>query len=268
MGFKRMAKRKRSSRSSALVPFKRSRGTIAPFRRRRAGIVSAQIGNVSGFGYRSKKISRKRYRRALWMDTMFKPHYRSILTTSKTVNGQAGVQASTISWDIILPASTAFFTAGGGCVPKDSGVAIPGFSSGEFVVRGGVSTITFSNPSVADNIKVKVWKCYMKKNGTFGNLPAINSAVPNGWDPTVAADFDQDAFMIRSFEFDLLPGSKSVTLHHRFKPHKLDYDSFVNNQNKFFWLYTFSQTTDVDVIPNNLIVVVDYNISFTGDAIV
>lgn len=234
-------------------------------RRRRVSAVSAQLGNVKSIGFRSRRMSRSAWRRALWRDTLFKQHWRSLESGSQTLNAPASIDDAELGY---LPALNAsFWTAGGGTVASDVGGTVPLFT-GDIVLRGGISKIQFSNNAVSDSIRVKLYMVWANTSPTVaGVLPAGGSIVDAAWDPSLLADFARFGKVIGQREFIIVPGQRPTEVSYRYKPRKVDQVVFNNLGEQLFWMWTINQMSNVDGGTQAVTVQRSHNVSFSGDAI-
>jgi hypothetical protein len=244
------------------------------FRRRfgrRRNVVSAQAGNIINTRYRSRKLRHSAWSRALLADTRFKPHYRSLLTNSFTLTSPVGVNAATKSGLItLLPdpsvvGNFVFWSTPGGALPIDSTLPVPPFNDSTVVLRGGRSEVTIAVPG-DDGVKLKVYMVYIKDGANKTAFNALTS-VPTMWDPSHFVDFDQSFKLLSSREYILLPGSRPVSLWHKFRPSKIDWDSFRIGESVLAYVFTIQQLTDTDVLPAPVVFTVSHSVSFVADII-
>lgn len=264
-------KRKRNGGNSFAFGNKRRRRFTARRRvgRRRPGsrFNSAQDGRPISVGFRSKKLRPRAYRSALWRDTLFKAHYRSILDRVSTVAMPADTRSSIFG---ISPVhgDVAFWTTAGGLQPINTGGIIPDFSD-DITVRGGFGSITFTNLNTIDSIRVKLYLVKTTSNPDLATLPADQSTIALSAsliDPTVIPDFQLFGKVLKSFDLLLLPGQRPATFFQRMPIQKLDQIIFqTNGGNRYWWLYFSSQTSNVDSINNTLRVQFGHNLSFSAD---
>lgn len=209
--------------------------------------------------------------RALRAETLFKPHYRSLLTNSFNQFTPVGVNAATKTGlitllpDITVPGNFRFWTTAGGALPIDSTVAVPTFDDSTIIVRGGRSEVTVAVPGL-DGVKLKVYLLYIKDGADKAGFNALIN-VPSMWDPSHYIDFEQSFKLLSSHEYVMLPGSRPYSLFKSFRAMKIDWDSFRNGQQMLAYCFTIQQLTDIDVLPAAVTFTVSHSLSFVGDSL-
>lgn len=259
-------KRKRSSNNSGR---KRRRTS----RRGKPSYVSAQLGTVSGIGFRRNRLRPRTLRKYLWRDTIYKNHFRSAQdrTSSDVTPVGAGVfNTATFNFVSVLPdgVTTPFWVAGGGAVSSDTGVPVPLFN-GDIILRGGLARASFNNNATSDSVRVRVFMVKSIYNPNFSILPGAGTAVtPTSWDPSLLPDFVKFGKVIKSWEFWLLPGQRPMTLVWPLKTRKIDQDVHVTARGqRYWWMFTISNGSNVDGAANVIQYHLSHNLSFVGDAI-
>lgn len=260
-------RRRRSSGASRSRRIRRRPMMRTRFYRRSRGdqVVSAQAGNIVSTRYRGGFLRRKRYQAALIRETLFQPHYRSLLTTSFTQLTPVGVNAATKTGAIsLLPTVNPFWTVAGGALPIDDTIGVPTFDESSIVLRGGRTEVTVAVPG-NDAIRLRVYLLWFKENTTYTAFNALTS-VPTMWDPSHFTDWNQTYKIISSKEYILLPASRPLSLIHKLKPEKIDFNAYTAGQKMLVYCFTMQQVTDVDVLPGSVIFTVSHSLSFTGDS--
>lgn len=247
-------------------------------KRSRVGTLSTntlQPRNTSQF--RSRKKSRRIYRRALYRSTEFKTHFRSVAATGAIINLPNNIVQSTVVFVNALPnaAGSEFWTTGGGVQPVDTGVSAPSFGQGDIVIRGGQSRITIANPhapmetgegnAAGDTLKVSVFAVWTNKRP---DLTLLNIVVPQSWDPSVLPDFGTRVGKVL-FRRDFFLGTegKAQEVTYRYRPLKIDSGEFNNGGSQLYWLILIGQTTNFNVLAETCTTVTSHNISFSGDLV-
>lgn len=234
-------------------------------RRRRAPTVSAQRGNVAGIGFRSRRMRRITWRRLLWNQTLFKPHFRSVVDASNTIPAPVSVDAARLDSTFALAAN--FWTAAGGLQSIDNGVPVPGAFVGDIVLRGGLSRLLLSNNATVDSVRVRVFTVWTNKNPDLSIVPAVGSAVQISWDPSLVPDFERFGKVLKSQEFILLPGQRPIEITYRHKIRKVDQAIHNLGGEQMIWIITTSQCSNVDGGTQAVTISNGYNISLCGDAV-
>lgn len=238
----------------------RSRSKPAPKRRlRRFGGKRTKTMSTrsmgSGIGFRSKRLSRRRYKSILWRDTLNKSHYRSVAATLNTTQANASPTVAVIDSADGLPDD--FWTTGAGLQALDTGVTPPTFT-GDITVRGGKIGLTFMLDGATYPVEVSVW-LVKRSNGT----PPAFTTGPYGWDPSLVPDFYDDVGKIVMRRKKLLLDESSWNVEFRLPIMKLDQATH-NTTNTYLWIWTVQDVSDggtATVRVNNY-----HNLSFSADA--
>lgn len=240
---------------------KKKRRTVRP---RRYNQISTRQNNFSTLGYRSRRLSRRRWRNVLWRDTLAQQHYLSSSTTFTTFSLGGTANPATVDSDVgnagAIPNS--FWTTAGGANGAD-GSTMPTVH-GDVVIRGGRISIEFLNPDNTTNpqtVFVRLWLVQLKDE----------------WDSTIPATtlFKLDDFsrendfhskfgrVLRKWEFPLrTEGSWKVQ--HRLPVRKIDQDVFGNAGGNYIWYYAMYGSEDINTIIN---VVYGHNLSFSANVV-
>lgn len=233
--------------------------------RGKTAVISAQAGNSRSLAYRGRKFRPQHYRSLLFKDTLFKPHYRSVLNTGATITMPVGTGTAFVS--DILPclrfSGNNFWTTAGGAQPIDNGVAVPTFNDSSVILRGGRHSISFATTGT-DAVKIRLFYVWIKANAEVANWNSLTT-VPLMWDPSHFPDFNESFKLISTREFYLLGGSRPVDIVRNFTIKKIDYDEYVNNQGQVGYFFTASQATDADLVNQTVVFTQAYSLSFSGD---
>jgi len=266
-------------RSRSVQPFSRrtrfkSSGRRLVRRGRRFGTrsmkgYSAQFGKSYSTTFRTRKIGLRRFRNHLWNSTLFKAHYRSVAGASTTIGTPNNtVEATLIRTRALHNDIEQFYRVNGGITAIDTGILPPGFNS-DIILRGGIARISFSNHATDDAVKVKVWAVWANASPDLTIVPTPLT-VPAEWDPSIFADFRQFGKVLMQKESVLLPGSRPFEVTWRFKPQKIDDNTWSSEQgSQLYWLYSLSQMQNTEPItptPEVITVVKTFNVSLSGDA--
>lgn len=265
-------KRKRSGGNQFAFGNKRRRRFSAKRGVRRRGrrtctYTSAQDGRPRAVGFRNKKISRSSWKSALWRDTRFKTHYRSILDRVSTVAMPTDTRSAVFAFSPVH-GDLAFWSVNGGLQPINVGENIPEFRD-DLTIRGGMGSITFTNLDNADPVRVKLYLVWTIASPDFSVIPADQSVITlsaQSIDPTVLPDFEKVGKVLRGYDILLLPGQRPVTFWQRMPVQKLDQAVFQTSGGKrYWWFYFASQVSNIDSVNNTLRVQFGHNLSFCGD---
>lgn len=232
---------------------RRSRRTYPrrSYRGRRNSYVSSQRGNVSNFGYRSRRKPYRRYIKSLYNQSELAHHHRSFDTRAFTQQtGTANTLMSILAYPMV---TQTFWNVGGGSVN-------PVIPDTDLFVRGGVCSILIRNTGDVP-INCKIWKMVTTSNSAnpFGSLIFQDYA----WDPTVVNDFQKNYRILENYKMSIEPNDQT-TLMHRLRPHKLDITEFNDEHSRTYWCVGLYE---LDVNPFNIALSLSHNLSFTADAL-
>jgi hypothetical protein len=194
---------------------------------------------------------------------MFTPHYRSVFTASiaRTVPASIDVGIMNVSKAI----ENNFWTAAGGAILLDAGVALPTFR-GDITLRGGVSKCWLSNDAAVDSVRAKVYLVWTNHNPDAASLTALDgTTVEAGFDPSMVPDFMRSGKVIKSYEHILLPGQRPVEIVYRYKIRKIDQAVHNANGEQLFWITILSQMSNIDGGTQSVVFGKTHNLSFSGD---
>lgn len=212
-------------------------------------------------GFRGKKTSRRVFNKHIWNSTIFKPHYRSVLTEPVILNVPASQSSGVLQFfNMYQFSGVGFATVAGGAREIDAGAGVPTFEESSFVLRGGRYTLTIINQGSSD-IKLKLWRITTGNNPDFSIVGSTEEAA---WDPSVTPDFYNQIgkpFMSREV---IINGLDSYTFSTRFKTQKIDGEAYINNARSPYICILISS---IDGSVSQATAIQSYNLSFTGDAI-
>lgn len=248
-----------------------------PRRNRRGGRgsrfgISAQAGDVVSSGFRRRRLRPRTLRRYLWRDTIYKNHYRSMFDTSGTQLAAASLNQAKWGATPVLPTATTFWTAAGGAQRSDAATPVPDFN-GDIVIRGGMARATFNNQGASDSMRVRLWIVRTNGSPDFTVLPSATlvatDVASTSWDPSLLPDFASFGKVIRSYEFLLLSGQRPITIKFPLKTRKIDQERFSTPKlaSRFYWMYTYSDVSNVDAVVGTIQHHFSHNLSFVGDAV-
>lgn len=249
---------KRKRAGLGVRPFKRRKISY----RRKSNTLTSQAGYGNIMPYKSRRVPRRRWNRMLYNSTTQKTHYRSVGATSGT--------ATTTLLNTTLQINTvqamdngigAFWTAAGGLLAVDPGVAPPTFKD-DIIVRGGKIGISMYNDSTTDPVEITVYLIKNAPRMTLANMPAN----PNvGWDPTTVSEFYKDIGVVVYKRRFLLEANAVGECEYRLPVLKVDQEAWTTDQQRYLWI---TAVRDFDPAVQNTIRFVSYfNLSCTGDAL-
>lgn len=240
---------------------------------------TGQWGKPFSIPYRTRRISKRRFRRMLWRDTIAKAHYRSLQAFSFSHDTPTGVELMKIATRRALdpsqsnssPPGVDFWTLEGGLQQLDANVVPPNFTD-DIILRGGISRVVACNINDTNPVKVRIWAIWAKSNPNSAKI--INQNVSTEWDPSLVPDFQKFGRVLYEREAILLPGGNPLVLVHRFKPQKIDQAVFkgelgvgssVPGGSQLYWMIGVANYS-AEAASAAVHVCVSYNLSFSGDA--
>lgn len=241
--------------------FKRRRTTRRRFSKKSSSLTS-KAGYGSQFGYRSKKVSRKRWKNMIWNATLQKTHYRSLLSVTAgflTPANSAQVQIHTVG---ALPVNSGapFWGVAGGAQPESTGIAVPNFD-GKVVLRGGMVGIRLVNQVIDSSpVQASVFLISPVNDAVFIN----NVSRDYGWDPSIEPDFIRTVGKIiyrRSF---LIENSNVVETRYRVGIKTFDPGQFTDQLNQLRWMVVIGNAENAVAV--TVTTTRFHNLSFSADA--
>lgn len=227
------------------------------------GFTSNSSRSLSGQSvtFRTKRISRRRYRNHLWNSTLFKDHYRTLQSFTGTYSTPASqsVGSTALHYPLLI-SGNGFWLAAGGAQRIDTTIALP-TNFREIIIRGGIYTMKWYNPA-SFPVNLDIWEIALNKVVT--NLANIPNTPNIGWDPSMVPDFANDVGKVtKKTNFILQPG-QSFSITRRVRVRKIDIEG---------WLLGFQQpailthgTTLGSSTAQVINFVHSYNLSFSADA--
>lgn len=297
MAFRRRFRR-RPFRQSILG--KRKRGFTPNFGRKRARFMSGRNGSFVGRRFqsstaerpflldnrfRSRKLSKRRWRKVLWRDTLAQTHYRSVADIGVSLGLSSATATSPVNFEPMLTNAFAgltdtapFWTAGGGLQPNETGAALPLFGDNDIVLRGGYSRLQFSpNDTVVLPIRVKVWVVRAVQNPDLAKITAITTGNQAAdWDPTLVPEFVQDVGrVVLAKETLLLPGARPFEMVWKLNVQKIDQAVWQGKVGppieppggRFYWMWQLQPTNTTAATGQLVAVLKGHNLSFSADTV-
>lgn len=211
--------------------------------------------------FRGKKTPKSVFRRHLWDSTLFKQHYRSVISVSSTISTPATYTTGTLQGiNMYQTPGGAFWQVGGGALPPDVGGAVPTFT-GDIILRGGRFELNIHNPNLTD-VRIKLMQLTTVATPDFTLEPVTP---PFTWDTSAQQDFNQrlgKPFIIREVTIE---GGQSYTYTTRFKMQKIDQGVYAQ-QGRSPVLYLLASNIG-STVAASIRVTTGFNLSFSGEAI-
>lgn len=270
--YRRSGTKKRSYRRSTPAASKR---------RSRAGprVTTSKYGKATSTNFRSHKTSIRQYRGALWRNTLYTTHYRSI-GSGFTAPVEPATVTPGAALIYLLPALSnqstnqgfillgqAFWTTGGGLQQSDTGITAPTFG-GDITLRGGIARLMLLNRDDTQ-LRVRIFGVWANKNPSIAVFTALQGSIRGTeWDPSVIAEFGDFGKILFNKEATL-DSFQSVEVLHRFKPQKIDRITHTGSVTKpagaqLWWMVVLIQN-QANAAASGVNFVNSWNLSFSGD---
>jgi len=262
--------RKRSGGPLRRAPFKRRRNYRRSRGRKRETRVISTNGDLHPISYKARKLGKKRYRAALWRDTLCRPHYNTSLVRYNTLATGASYNTWSVTDFWMLDGTTSstdmFWTLAGGFFSQDKDITAGTFK-GDIIIRGGqLNFKIFNNTETADanNDSVEVYFALFCSSDGFDNsyltsiLPGPGGLIGNADLPwRVGTLMVQKRFVLKDGE------GQSVSV--RLKPRKVDQAAWINGHRKYVGYLAIKNcwTATAQTCVYNF----GHDVSFTGDLI-
>jgi len=242
------------------------------FRRRfkRRGRKTSSYSTKSGSGgrpitYVNRKFRPRVWRRDMWKDTQYKQHFRSADVNTGTITTGTTLGLGSVTLRSAMESGDPFFETDGGAIDPDGGV-VPTFK-GDIVVRGGRMSLTLTNTSTDDPVRVVVNLMWTVSNPTFaaGAFTGFPTVTSLDGDVTDTPEFRKKyGRLYRIKTMDLEPLT-SFTVEKRIPIMKIDQVTWTTVQgSKPFWeieCFNLKDSTDVSITQ-----ISSFSLSFVGDA--
>lgn len=260
--------RQTRKRSRSVAPFmRRKRTRFARKRRGRARIGKPSENIIAAVPFRTRRISRRAYKKKLWDYTSMLTKYRSALNRNSSID----TLASTTGWKVdVLPFMIAsdtspFYTTTGGLLAHDTGVT--GTFKGNLVIRGGQLLVKlFNNTEVADgnNDSVECVIAIIKGSYAFDSTALVNTT-PSVRGIDYAPDFARKFGRLLVQRRFIIKEGESQSLAYRLPIHKVDEADYVERKH-IYYLYIAVQNGFVPTI-QTCTYAWGHDLTFTGDLI-
>lgn len=238
---------------------------------RRATTITGQSGVGKSFGYRSRRIRPRKWKRILWRDTLANSHYRSTFDITNSLAAPLATTAGAIPYLIQALPPVGFWTVGGGVQQLDVGVGPPAFT-GDLVIRGGMIRLGLANESTVEAVRARVWLLKSNKNPDFSKVVVNPTLVSSMWDPSLSPDFDEFGRVVLMREMTLLPVSNPLEIFYRLPVQKIDQAEYLQTSptiiggSQYYWYVVVSRMTLVNnLVAPALRAVSSHSLSFSGD---
>lgn len=243
------------------------------------------LNATNAFKYRSKKLSKKRWRNLLWNETLSQQHYKTVINSLQAVNTPTGTTQLGVTGLNALSSVTGseFWKTTGGLQDPGFGIIPPwGGASGTgvpepltIVIRGGRIFCNIVNNSATDTVNVRVQLVFPKQqlrsfddsvtSNTYSAWIAAIAGVarPYSWSLQDAPDYSEYLHPpVIDKTMDLKPGD-DLNIFWKVRVTKIDADAFKRSGGWFpQWIVYCNQRNDVTVGANTLACDIGHNMSF------
>lgn len=233
---------------------------------------TSQTGALQGIQFKSRKLSKRAWRRKLWNDTLAVQHFRSsgvgtATLTSSTALGDGSVTIINPTFIGAPSAATAFWTVAGGLQLTDEGGTAVTFDETDLVIRGGRIGITITCPdTITEELGVTINVVRVFSNPDYGLVPAI---ITYGSNLDSGPDFSRRFGRVLYKKTAILSNTySSMTVEHRLRVEKIDQETFgtvLGGQVIFVVVITPLQTSPA--VGYDLPTLTYHDMSFTGDTV-
>lgn len=233
---------------------------------------TSQTGSAQGLQYKSRKISKRAWRRKLWNDTLAQQHYRSAgvgpnVVVSSTAQGDGAVNVINPTFIGVPGPTTAFWTVTGGLQITDEGGTAVTFDETDLVIRGGRIGLTITCPdSITEELGVTINVVRAFANPDYG---LVTGTITYGSNLDAAPDFNRRFGRVLYKKTAILSNTySSVTLEHRMQVEKIDQETFgtvLGGQILFIVVVTPLQTSPA--VAYQLPILTYHDMSFSGDTV-
>lgn len=216
-------------------------------------------------GFIGRKTSRSTYLKHLWNSSLFAQHWRSAFSTSGAITTPATTTTATFqATQLMKTAGTIpFYTAAGGLVPDDLGVALPTFK-GDLTLRGGRWNFMIHNSTAAGvDVRVRTWLVFTNANPDFSYEPS--GTLPLLWEPSLQPDWNEKIGKVIMSREVLLESGNNWSMSGKFKLQKIDQEQYAGH-GKVLLLILNVMNIGI-ATSHSLQFTTSYNLSFSGDAI-
>lgn len=223
---------------------------------KRNSSITTKSGVGNSFGFRAKKLSRRKWNNKLWNDTLALTKYRSNGVRTLTIGtpSVAGVGIYTVSVNAALPD---FWTVGNGALPSDVGGTVPAFTD-DIVIRGGIIGCRVCN-DVSDTQPITAIVYLIRTGDAFiNNIPAN---VNEGWDPTLVPDFSTNIGRVVMKKQFMLENGNSADVKFRVPIKKIEQVPFIAVKNNYVWVILANNNQG---IASSMTSCFYWNLTFTG----
>jgi len=204
---------------------------------------TAQLGNTRPIptGFRSRRISRRAYKRLLWRSTIIRTKYRSVLAYAGTISTNATVSSPHTVGTYACGSPNSyepFWTVNGGVQPISGTIAnvadptetAPTFNS-DIIIHGGMLTMEIYNKTETDDSGVNdIVKCRIVLIRTGPDWQNSNgeSAISTTVSPGPTADFRRLVGTVKvDILFDIKDG-ESASVTYKLPCQKIDVGGYMN----------------------------------------
>lgn len=237
--------------------------------------------NVIPDTFRRRRISRKRFKRLLWNNTITATKYKSYLAQSGTTATPASLTSATVgayfAAGISNHAYEPFWTVNGGLTSLSQAIGTisdptessPTFNS-DIVIRGGTLTLTICNNTETadannDIVEARVLLIKTGPNWTANKSYFENAVIPGVSLRGITRDEKSNLGYICLEKAFLIKDGESATVNYRLPCQKINVGDYMNERYAYLW-YTVVANKFV-ATAQSCSVMTSHNITFCGDTV-
>jgi len=169
----------------------------------------------------------RRWRNAIYRETMFKPHYRSVYFGTQI--GGTGTNIGFGVPQVIFPelgdtTTDGFWMANGGVIPIDRNVSIPDFIA-DITLRGGkIGCQVQVSDGVVATIACNVFLIFIQQGKRSPlDFAGLTASQPYGWDPMAEPDFATGCGkVLKKWSAVMNYNNPGLIIEHKLRPRKID----------------------------------------------
>lgn len=227
---------------------RRPRRTRRAFRR--TSYATSSKGNVSRFGYSSKRFNLRRFKRQLWNSTAFMDKHRVARTVEFNISPTNVGTTATCDIQELIPDN--WWTVGAGL--QDTAIFR---TENRYTIRGGLSKLMMHN-DMTEPVLVTVYTIWAK-SGTI----TIPTAPTEAWDPTLMPEHGSQFKLVGQKHFNLSQ-DQTITMLRKIPLQTGKFDEWNDdNHMKPYWIIkTYNPS---GTIGGTIRCHVSYNFSFCAD---
>lgn len=241
-------------------PMKKTRRPKKRRSGRKTSAFTTQSGHGGGITFKSKLMSKRRYRSLLWNDTLMSTHYRSVAANNTSMIANVNPNLATLAvFNLVDNGAGAFWVTAGGAVAPNAG-AVPAVTTQDIILRGGKYGFRITNPDNVTNDPVNI-TVFIIQTPMTPNLAVLTTPVATSWDPSIVPNFQRDVGRILYKKDFILKDEDCLEVERRLKCRKVDTGIWgANNGTRPILLVLLSSNV---AVASGIVVSSYFNLSFS-----